>query len=211
MGILWTLPAGTGIECLRRSVYWRPDRGSRESRRRLCGCRNDGAVIGDGSFGRSVRSPSVVAKTEFRSTESHRSGGKLVWWHRDCAGSRTRRILCGDRFCGGAQSWARAPELQSLMTRAVRNAKAPIFFFQAANDFDLSPSKTLSAEMNEVSKTYKLKIYPPLRRLPSGRPQLWLLWSRRLGRRRFRISEPALHQVVAFNPPRATHLRNGDH
>jgi carboxymethylenebutenolidase len=62
---------------------------------------------------------------------------------------------------GGAQSWAQAPELQSLMTRAVRNAKAPIFFFQAANDFDLSPSKTLSAEMNEAGKTYKLKIYPP--------------------------------------------------
>lgn len=61
---------------------------------------------------------------------------------------------------GGAQSWAQAPELQSLMIRAVRNAKAPIFFFQAANDFDLSPSKTLSAKMGEVSKTYKLKIYP---------------------------------------------------
>jgi carboxymethylenebutenolidase len=61
---------------------------------------------------------------------------------------------------GGAQSWAQAPGLQSLMTRAVRNARAPIFFFQAANDFDLSPSKTLSAEMNEVGKTYKLKIYP---------------------------------------------------
>src|SRR5712664_3175099 len=62
---------------------------------------------------------------------------------------------------GGARSWAQAPDLQSLMTRAVRNAKAPIFFFQAANDFDLSPSKTLSAEMNEAGKTYKLKIYPP--------------------------------------------------
>src|SRR6184192_2368933 len=61
---------------------------------------------------------------------------------------------------GGAQSWAQGPELQSLMTRAVRNAKAPIFFFQAANDFDLSPSNTLSAEMNKVGKTYKLKIYP---------------------------------------------------
>jgi dipeptidyl aminopeptidase/acylaminoacyl peptidase len=60
---------------------------------------------------------------------------------------------------GGAQSWAQAPELQTLMTRAVRNAKAPIFFFQAANDFDLSPSKTLSAEMNAAGKTYKLKIY----------------------------------------------------
>src|SRR5713226_3811058 len=61
---------------------------------------------------------------------------------------------------GGAQNWAQAPELQSLMTRAVRNATAPIFFFQAANDFDLSPSKTVSAEMNKVRKTYKLKIYP---------------------------------------------------
>jgi carboxymethylenebutenolidase len=61
---------------------------------------------------------------------------------------------------GGAQSWAEAPALQSVMIRAVRNAKAPIFFFQAANDFDLSPSKILSAQMNEVSKTYKLKIYP---------------------------------------------------
>jgi carboxymethylenebutenolidase len=61
---------------------------------------------------------------------------------------------------GGAHSWAQAPELQSLMTRAVRNATAPIFFFQAANDYDLSPSKTLSAEMNKVGKTYKLKIYP---------------------------------------------------
>jgi hypothetical protein len=46
------------------------------------------------------------------------------------------------------------------MTRAVRNAKAPIFFFQAANDFDLSPSKTLSAEMTKANKPYKLKIYP---------------------------------------------------
>jgi carboxymethylenebutenolidase len=49
---------------------------------------------------------------------------------------------------GGAQSWARAPELQSLMIRSVRNAKAPVFFFQAANDFDLSRSKILSAAMN---------------------------------------------------------------
>jgi hypothetical protein len=35
-----------------------------------------------------------------------------------------------------------------------------MFFFQAANDFDLSPSKKLSAKMGEVGKTYKLKTYP---------------------------------------------------
>jgi dienelactone hydrolase len=69
---------------------------------------------------------------------------------------------------GGAQSWANAPELQALMTRAVRNAKAPMFFFQASNDFDLSPNKTLSAEMNEVGKAYKLKIYPSYGDSPGG-------------------------------------------
>ena len=62
---------------------------------------------------------------------------------------------------GGAQSWAQASELQSLMTRAVRNSDVPIFFFQAANDYDLSPSTTLSAAMKDAGKTYELKIYPP--------------------------------------------------
>jgi len=62
---------------------------------------------------------------------------------------------------GGAQSWVDAPELQTLMTRAVRNAHTPIFFFQAANDYDLTPSKTLAAAMKDANKTYELKIYPP--------------------------------------------------
>jgi dipeptidyl aminopeptidase/acylaminoacyl peptidase len=62
---------------------------------------------------------------------------------------------------GGAQSWAQAPELQQIMTRAVRNSKAPIFFFQAENDYDLSPSKTLSSAMKDAGRAYELKIYPP--------------------------------------------------
>jgi dienelactone hydrolase len=61
---------------------------------------------------------------------------------------------------GGAQSWAQAAELQSLMTRAVRTSNVPIFFFQAANDYDVSPSKILSAAMKDAGKTYELKIYP---------------------------------------------------
>jgi dipeptidyl aminopeptidase/acylaminoacyl peptidase len=62
---------------------------------------------------------------------------------------------------GGAQSWAQAPELQSLMTRSVRNSRAPIFFFQAANDYDLSPSRMLSDAMKNAGKEFELKIYPP--------------------------------------------------
>jgi dienelactone hydrolase len=61
---------------------------------------------------------------------------------------------------GGAQSWAEAPQLQALMTNAARNARAPIFFFQAQNDFDLSPSRVLSAAMKEAGKKYELKIFP---------------------------------------------------
>jgi carboxymethylenebutenolidase len=61
---------------------------------------------------------------------------------------------------GGAQSWARAPELQSLMDSCRAKCKSANLLFSAANDFDLSPSRTLSAEMNDVSKPYKLKIYP---------------------------------------------------
>lgn len=47
------------------------------------------------------------------------------------------------------------------MTRAVRNARAPIFFFQAENDYDLSPSRTLSEVMKDAGKESELKIYPP--------------------------------------------------
>ena len=61
---------------------------------------------------------------------------------------------------GGAESWALAPELQVSMTRAVRNAHAPIFFFQPENDYDLAPSRVLSAAMKSSGKTFEMKIYP---------------------------------------------------
>jgi dienelactone hydrolase len=62
---------------------------------------------------------------------------------------------------GGAQSWAQSPELQALMNRAVRNSRSPIFFFQAENDYDLSPSRILSTAMKDAGKVFKVKIYPP--------------------------------------------------
>jgi carboxymethylenebutenolidase len=65
---------------------------------------------------------------------------------------------------GGAQSWKLAPQLQEVMTHAVRNSRAPIFFFQAENDYDLSPSKVLSAAMKDAQKEFELKIYPPFGR-----------------------------------------------
>jgi dipeptidyl aminopeptidase/acylaminoacyl peptidase len=61
---------------------------------------------------------------------------------------------------GGAESWKAAPELQTVMKDAVRNAKAPIFFFQASNDFNVEPSKVLSSEMQLAGKDSEVKLYP---------------------------------------------------
>src|SRR6266566_2385878 len=62
---------------------------------------------------------------------------------------------------GAAESWAQTPEVQALMTRAVRNSQAPIFFLQAENDYDLSPSRSLSTAMKDAGKEFEIKIYPP--------------------------------------------------
>lgn len=61
---------------------------------------------------------------------------------------------------GGAESWALAPQLQSVMIRAVKNSNSPIFFFQAANDYDIAPSTVLSETMCKRGKVAEVKIYP---------------------------------------------------
>lgn len=75
-------------------------------------------------------------------------------------GTEKASYCAGVDSAGAAQSWGNSPELQDVMTRAVRNSKAPIFFFQAANDYDLSPSRTLSAAMKNAGKQFEVKIYP---------------------------------------------------
>lgn len=61
---------------------------------------------------------------------------------------------------GGSMSWKVAPRLHDLMRRSVRNSKAPIFFFQAENDYDLGASKELYKEMRGAGRSAEMKIYP---------------------------------------------------
>jgi carboxymethylenebutenolidase len=75
-------------------------------------------------------------------------------------GAERGRYCAAADASGGAESWSLSPELQDLMTHAVRNSRAPIFFFQAANDYDLSPSRQLPAAMRNAGKAYKVRIYP---------------------------------------------------
>ncbi len=61
---------------------------------------------------------------------------------------------------GAAESWAASPKLRERMTAASRNANVPIFFFQAENDFDLGPTRTLAGALSAAHKRAEMKIYP---------------------------------------------------
>jgi carboxymethylenebutenolidase len=62
---------------------------------------------------------------------------------------------------GGAESWDDAPDLHSIMLHAVQHSTAPILFFQAENDYNLAPSRTLYAAMKTSKKPAEIRIYPP--------------------------------------------------
>ena len=59
-----------------------------------------------------------------------------------------------------AQNWAGAADLRVALLGAVRNARVPIFFFQAANDYDLAPTEQLALEMTRIGKPHVRKVYP---------------------------------------------------
>ena len=64
-------------------------------------------------------------------------------------------------FAGAALTWAGSPFIRERMQTAVRNAKVPIYFIQAENDQDLSPSRVLASEMQQLGKPHKVKIFLP--------------------------------------------------
>ena len=69
---------------------------------------------------------------------------------------------------GAAESWDGARDLQGIMLHAVQHSKVPIFFFQAENDYNLAPSRTLYAAMKRLNKPAEIRIYPPYGDGPEG-------------------------------------------
>lgn len=77
------------------------------------------------------------------------------------AAERGTGIVAAIDFAGASMTWASAPPLRERMKLAAKNAKVPVFFIQAQNDFDTTPSLVLSGEMNAAKKPMRVKIYPP--------------------------------------------------
>jgi len=63
-------------------------------------------------------------------------------------------------FAPAAMTWNGARGIQSRLTAAVRHATIPLLLLQAENDYDLSPTRTLSQEMERAGKTHLARIFP---------------------------------------------------
>lgn len=77
------------------------------------------------------------------------------------AAERGTSLVAAVDFAGAAEAWAPAPPLRARMIQAARNAKVPVLFIQAENDYDTTPSKVLSEEMKRAGKPAQVHIYPP--------------------------------------------------
>jgi carboxymethylenebutenolidase len=77
------------------------------------------------------------------------------------AAERGTKLVAAVDFAGAAEAWAEDPPLRDRMLQAARNAKVPVFFIQAENDFDTTPSKVLSAAMKAAGKPMQVHIFPP--------------------------------------------------
>jgi len=76
------------------------------------------------------------------------------------AAERPQPLRTAVDFAGAAESWKGNPLLQSRLIAAADAAHIPVFFIQAVNDYDTTPSLVLSAEMAKVGKNNQIKIYP---------------------------------------------------
>ena len=61
---------------------------------------------------------------------------------------------------GAAETWNAASSLRSRLTEAARNAKMPVFFLQAENDYNLTPNRVLSEEVRKAGQPVEAKVYP---------------------------------------------------
>ncbi len=81
--------------------------------------------------------------------------------HALLAAQRSTDIIAAVDFAGGAMTWTRSPLLQAEMVAAARAVRVPVLFLQADNDYDTTPSRTLSSIATASGHQARLRIFPP--------------------------------------------------
>jgi carboxymethylenebutenolidase len=77
------------------------------------------------------------------------------------AAERGTGIVAAIDFAGGAMTWATNAPLRERIKLAARNAKVPVFFLQAENDYDTTPSQVLSEELRRAGRPGGMHVFPP--------------------------------------------------
>lgn len=88
----------------------------------------------------------------------HSFGGMLTL----LSGDHSSAIRAEVAFAAGANSWRASQELRDRTMAAVGKTAAPVMLVYAANDYDTTPGKDISAELDRLQKSHLLKIYPAI-------------------------------------------------
>jgi carboxymethylenebutenolidase len=86
----------------------------------------------------------------------HSFGGMLTL----LSGDHDSTIRAEVAFAAGANSWRVSQELRDRTLAAVGKTAAHVMLVYAANDYDTTPGKDISAELDRLHKSHLLKIYP---------------------------------------------------
>ena len=109
----------------------------------------------------------VVAALRFLRSQSFVDGNRVAI--SGCSYGGIQTLLAGERdlgvkalapFAPGAMAWDRNPAVGDRLSAAVTRAKAPVFLFQAKNDYSLGPSHVLSKVAAKAGVDFQSKIYP---------------------------------------------------
>jgi dienelactone hydrolase len=88
----------------------------------------------------------------------HSFGGMLTL----LSGDHDSTIRAEVAFAAGANSWRASQELRDRTLAAVGKTAARVMLVYAANDYDTTPGKDISAELDRLHKSHLLKIYPTI-------------------------------------------------
>jgi carboxymethylenebutenolidase len=77
------------------------------------------------------------------------------------AAERNLGLRAAITFAAAAMTWRESSEIRNRLIAAVRRATVPVFLIQAENDYDLSPTRVLTNEMEQAGKAHRSRIFPP--------------------------------------------------
>jgi dienelactone hydrolase len=85
-------------------------------------------------------------------------GGVMVM----LAAGRGAPFLAGISFAGPSITWPDAPALQATLLESLRHTEVPLMLIQAGDDFHLTPTYVLGAELALLGKPHETRIYQPI-------------------------------------------------